>query len=328
MTIECYAQRLLNPFRGVVQIIRYGPAEAVSSDGLNWDIYVSNDELLQGLAPGTRVQTSDIRYGHWSQAAGLRRGPIYPSDDFLRMEAMGAVVYEHLLQMHDRLPFALRDYYELWLLDDGGQPLALLHSVLDEQELALEQKPVWRAGLAAREGFGSAALQRIEGGGEQTAADYLSDYINRSAGTQPSAQWFVRQADGSGLGLRGIGLSEMFVGRRLEAAAFPAFFLAQTGHDAAHAELVADYLAWQAPWLLLLPGLDPAARRHLEVQARQQPFVVEQQCRLYPAVVDAAQIQAARVEAMLRRSQMQQEEGTGAMSTFYIELNPAGGNYT
>lgn len=328
MTIECYAQRLLNPFRGVVQIIRYEAAEAVSSDGLNWDIYVSNDELARDLAPGTRVQTSDIRYGSWSPERGLRRGPLYPSDDFLRMEAMGAIVYEHLLRVHDRLPFPLRDRYEFWLLDTAGQPLALLDSACEEGDLAQECGTLWRAGIAAGESFASEAMRTIQPEGDSAAADYLNSYINRSAGERHSAQWFLREPDGSGMGLHGAELDASLVGRRLDAVDFPEFFIARTGHDAGHTRLIADYLAWQAPWLLLLTNLDPAQRRRLEQQARAQPFVVEQQHRLYPQLADAAVIQAARVEAMLRRSQARQDEAAGTMSTFYIELNPAGGNYT
>jgi hypothetical protein len=49
MPFECNSQRLLNPFRGVVNCIRYRSAEAVSAKGVKWDIYVSNDGLLNGL---------------------------------------------------------------------------------------------------------------------------------------------------------------------------------------------------------------------------------------------------------------------------------------
>lgn len=38
MQIECYAQRLLNPFRGTMQVVKYASAEAVSTDGVHWDI--------------------------------------------------------------------------------------------------------------------------------------------------------------------------------------------------------------------------------------------------------------------------------------------------
>jgi hypothetical protein len=39
------SQRLSNPFRGIVNIVRYKPAEAVTSDGTHRDIYVTNDAL-------------------------------------------------------------------------------------------------------------------------------------------------------------------------------------------------------------------------------------------------------------------------------------------
>jgi hypothetical protein len=89
MPIRCYAQRLLNPFRGVMNVIEYQAAEAVTLDGVQWDIYVRNAELVKDLAQAERVQTSDIRYGSWSAAQGLKRGPIQPSEDFLRMEHQG-----------------------------------------------------------------------------------------------------------------------------------------------------------------------------------------------------------------------------------------------
>jgi len=127
MQIECYAQRLLNPFRGVVHVIRFQSAEAVTTDGVEWDIYVANDALLDGLGrAGRRAQISDIRYGHWSLEKGLKRGPLFPSDDFKRLEEMGAEAYRHLLKVHRDVPFAFRDAFELWLLDRDARPLARL----------------------------------------------------------------------------------------------------------------------------------------------------------------------------------------------------------
>lgn len=105
--VYCFAQRLLNPFRGILQIIAYESAEAVSTDGAHWDIYVRNDELVKDLENRYQVQTSDIRYGNWSADKGLKRGPGYPSEDFKRMEKMGAIVYEHLLRDHQKVPFPL-----------------------------------------------------------------------------------------------------------------------------------------------------------------------------------------------------------------------------
>ncbi|MBT9589691.1 MAG: hypothetical protein IV089_02040 [Thiobacillus sp.] len=316
MQIECYAQRLLNPFRGVVHTIRYQSAEAVTTDGIAWDIYVANDALLEGLGPaGRRAQISDIRYGHWSAEKGLKRGPLFPSEDFKRLENMGAVVYENLLVVHRDVPFAFRDQFELWLLDRHGRPLALLHSVRTDSETDTRPPLDWRAGMAAQERFQSTAIPHMGA----PAGVYLSRYVNSLS--DGVAQWFRRSDDGAGLGLHTLKGGDPLRGRVLEADAFPPLFIATTGMDAPHVQLVHDYHAWQAPWMLLLPGLDPAGRGLLEVCACQQAELVEKHCRLYPAVIDQQALLAARVEAALVRNHPKPARVDETMSMFYIELS-------
>lgn len=319
--VECYAQRLLNPFRGAMHVIRYAAAEAVTTDGLHWDIYVANDQLLEGLDGVCGAQISDLRYGRWSAQEGLKRGPLYPSADFRRMEAMGAVVYEHLRRWHDRVPFPFRDRFELWLLDTDELPLALLHSAVEERELPGSVWPHWRVGLAAHSRFRSAALAQPASG--SNAAERLAAYINGRAGDPPRAQWFRREADGSGTGMQVVGGgSRALTLRRLARDVFPPLCLAIHGHDAAHRQLIADFQAWQAAWLLVLPDLAPELRSQLERCARQQALVVQDQHRLYPEIQDRQAVRAALVEAMLRRAESVcagREEGA---SPFYIELDP------
>jgi hypothetical protein len=314
MEIESYSQRLLNPFRGVQRVIRYGAAEAVTTDGAHWDIYVSNDELLRGLDHGHRVLISEIRFGRWSAGKGLKRGPLYPSEDFRRMERMGATVYAALTELHDQAVFPFRDVFELWLLDAAGAPLALLASVLSPQEMDLDLPLQWRPGYAAEAGFHSAACE--------DAGASLSRYINSLAGAHPAAVWVQRDEDGSGRVLAGINQPSVRSGPGWSASAFPEFFLGTSGHDALHRRLLADFHAWQAPCLLLLPGLSASSRRRLEQQARSQASEVERHFRLYPQCVDPRLIQAARVEAMLQRCRPQPRAREEALSTFYIELEP------
>lgn len=315
MQIECYAQRLLNPFRGVVHTIRYQSAEAVTTDGIEWDIYVANDALLDGLGrAGKRAQISDIRYGHWSAEKGLKRGPLYPSDDFKRLEDMGAVVYEHLLKVHRDVPFAFLDHFELWLLDRNDQPLALLHSVRADSETDTRPPLDWRAGMAAQERFQSSAIAGLT----ESAGVYLTRHVNSLA--SGVVQWFRRSDDGAGLGLHTLRGGEHLRGRVLDAEAFPPLFIATTGMDAAHTRLVHDYHAWQAPWMLLLPHLDTATRSALEASACQQAESIERHYRLYPAVLDRPALQAARVEAALVRSQPRPANQDEVMPMFYIEL--------
>lgn len=315
MQIECYAQRLLNPFRGVVQIIRYASAEAVTSDGIEWDLYVANDALLEGLGrAGRRAQISDIRYGHWSAEKGLKRGPLYPSDDFKRLEEMGAVVYEHLLMVHRDVPFKFRDMFELWLLDRADRPLALLHSVCAASETDTRPPLDWRAGMAAAAQFRSTA---VAASGESAGA-CLTRYVNSlSSGV---AQWFLRADGGAGLGLHALKGREHLRGRVLEAEVFPPLFVAAGEMDAQHAQLLQDYHAWQAPWLLLLPGLDDDARNALEARACEQAEQVEKHCRLYPRMIDRAALQAARVAAALTRGTPQAKPRDEALPLDYLEL--------
>ncbi|MBT8126844.1 MAG: hypothetical protein HKP12_00830 [Gammaproteobacteria bacterium] len=321
--IQCYSQRLLNPFRGVVNIIRYQYAEAVTSNGVHWDIYVSNDSLLDGLVSKGSVQTSDIRYGRWSKHTGLTRGPIYPSDEFFMLEAMGAVVYQHLLKVYDQLPFPFMDTIELWLLDKEKKPLALLNSAVNEADIDAYQLLDWRAGRLSREAFRSESVDVAGHGAAYCAADILIDYINNCADTPPAAQWFKKNQDGSATGIMGHNIDPSLTGRILAAECFHPFFISTLHDDDYYSALVHDFIYWQSPWLLLLDTLNTEERENFENHARKQAMIVDQQYLLYPAVIDQSFIRAARVEAKLRRSQQEKVDQDEVMSTFYIELHPS-----
>ena len=313
MTIEYYSQRLLNPFRGVMNVIRYQSAEAVTTDGVHWEIYVSNDELRKGLDPHAHVQTSDIRYGHWSLQGGLKRGPIFPSADFKRLEDMGAVVYEALLDQHAQLPFPLRDRYELWLLDRAQQPLCLLHSVVLKEDIMLDISLRWRAGNLCAELF------RPPLGEPEHAATILTQHINDLTADPATARWFLRDDNGAAIALDAINLANS-TSTSHTAEQFPRFFIREEHADPALTALIQAFLQWQAPWLLLLQDLAQPVRYELEQHARKQALLVEQHFRLYPNVIDESFLRAARVEAILRKSQPQEEKPDRAMSTWYLEL--------
>lgn len=321
--IQCYSQRLLNPFRGVVNIIRYRSAEAVTSDGIHWDIYVSNDSLLDGLDKNRSVQISDIRYGRWSEGEGLIRGPIYPSDEFYMLEEMGAVVYQHLLKVHQRVPFPFHDSIEFWLLDRVNRPLALLNSAIDETVIDDYQLLDWRAGQLCKQSFKPAGREKTNGGAYGCAADHLIAYINGCATMPPAAQWFARKHDGSATALHGHNIDESLTGRRLGAEDFPEYFISTRHENDYYTRLVHEFLEWQSPWLLLLDTLATDQRRYFEQYARRQALVVDRQYLLYPEIIDESFIRTARVEARMRRAQKQEVDQDEVMSTFYIELHPS-----
>ncbi|MGB5339643.1 MAG: hypothetical protein WBO06_11175 [Gammaproteobacteria bacterium] len=322
MPFHCYSQRLLNPFRGTVNCIRYKSAEAVTADGVKWDIYVSHDGLLKGLPYDRKTQVTDIRYGSWSRKSGLKRGPLYPSDDFKRLEDLGTRAYEHLIEVHDAVPFPFQDSFELWLLDTQARPLVLLDSAVEQAAIDLEQAPAWRPGMESRRSFTSQAAGKLGIDSTQAGAiaDYLAMYINNRGGPAPRAQLFARGADGRGTGLSGIDLPDELCGRVLEAQQFPVLLLDTRHHDAVHMQLVNDFICWLAPWLLLLPSLDTATRQACEEHARIQPLKIAQHYHLYPEILNQAIFDAARVEARLRGTIPEKKTGETIMSTFYLEL--------
>lgn len=324
MTFDCYSQRLLNPFRGSMNCVRYRSADAVSVDGVHWDIYVSNEDLMKDLPDGQRPQINDIRFGNWSPGNGLRRGPRFPSDDFLRMEAMGQTVYEHLLTVHGQAPFPFRDNIELWLLDREQRPLVLLDSTLSLDDMDLDQSLRWTAGLNCRHSFSSATASSlgIDDAMTGAVADYLTAYINALAGAEPAAQAFRRHADGRGEGIAAVNLDSSLSGRTLDGNDFPRALIDADNHDEMHRQLITDFIHWQAPWQLLLPGLDAGQRGAFEQSARVQPLKVASQYRLYPEIIDQSVIDAARVEARLRATLPADKQPEKVMSTFYIELCP------
>ncbi len=321
MPFITYSQRLLNPFRGTMNIIEYKGAEAVTLDGIHWDIYVSNRALVQDLDNNQRVQTSDIRYGSWSKAKGLKRGAIYPSEDFKAMEAEGAQLYQYLLAHHTDIPFAFLDNYELWLLDNDDRPLALIDSSRREKDMDKQPLLDWRAGIQCRNEFRSQAYEKIKGHhkSDMTAGQYLTHYINHIGKRSGRAQWFKRTMDGHGIGLGGHNIRKQLGGRELRDFEFPVFMLNDQPHDTLHSNLINEFIQWQAPWLLLLDTLNDSQRRILEDVSRSRALVVDQLYLLYPEILDISFINSARVEATLRKASAVPDEPEQIMSTEYLE---------
>ena len=182
-------------------------------------IYVSNESLLDESFRGQKTQVSDIRYGNWSAAAGLTRGPIFPSSEIRAMEDLGATVYEHLLTVHEGVPFRFTDTFELWLLDKESRPLVLIDSAPDRDEINLQQPLSWTPGLECRSTFVSSAAKTLKlAATASVVTDYLCAYVNDCAGPDPAAQLFERTSAGPVQGLAGINLDASLLQRQLAAA--------------------------------------------------------------------------------------------------------------
>ena len=135
MPVSCYSQRILNPFRGVMNIISIGGADAVTIDGINWTLYIHDtfDCPTDDPKEFFEIDMPDIRLGDWSKESGLRRSPLIASYHYNQIQAIGNVLLDAVLEHADQCPFPFEDKYELWLLDSNNhEPLALLDSACNE----------------------------------------------------------------------------------------------------------------------------------------------------------------------------------------------------
>ena len=124
--------------------------------------------------------------------------------------------------------------------------------------------------------------------------------VQQAAGSMPRAQWFLRDAEGHGVGLGGLRVATPLRGRQLDTRDFPELLVREGWADETSRSLMREFHNWQAPWLLTLSGLGPSTRERLEAEARRRPLAVFQIRHLLPEVRDRERMRATLVEAMLR----------------------------
>ena len=303
MPVNCYSQRILNPFRGVMNIISTGGADAVTIDGINWTLYIHDNFDCPTDDPEEffEIDMPDIRFGDWNRKSGLKRSPLIASYHYSEIQAIGHALLDVVLKYADLCPYPFADKYELWLLDGKtNEPLALLESVCHETDIFSPNNLTWEAGLRCKQEF----LKEHSLSGVQltSAAEYLNEFINQRAGAQPSAQWFYRDRFSYGKGLTGVNLRPKLTGRELSARLFPKMLVQQQWQDESKACLVEAFIRWLSPYLLVLDFLRDPQREMLELTAREHALLVDKMYPLYPKVINQKAINAARVEAMMRKS--------------------------
>jgi hypothetical protein len=302
MSVTCYSQKILNPFRGVMNIISTGGADAVTIDGINWTLYIHDtfDCPTDDPEEFFEIEMPDIRFGDWNKKSGLQRSPLIASYHYNEIQAIGNVLLEAVQQYADQCPFTFEDKYELWLLDNNNEPLALLDSVCFENEIHMPDNLTWEAGLRCKQEFlkeYSILDEHIN-----TAGDLLNLLINQRAGKKPAAQWFYRDQFKYGKGLNGVNLNYKFVGRELSARLFPKMLIQQQWQDETNKSVIDAFIHWLSPYLLVLDFLRDAQRETLELTAKNHALLVDKMYLLYPKVINQQAINAARVEAMMRKS--------------------------
>jgi hypothetical protein len=301
-----YAIRLLNPFQGVAQIMESEQARAISIDGINWRVQIRS-EIYKTPWSSLAIPAHHDRffvYGVWSQADGLARVPIHPS---LYQDHVEQSVQDLLAQLSraiGQLPFPLQDTVELWLMDATGKfPIALLGSHLPGDEMPTHKPINWYATENADTAFTSEAFaaEQARATIKTQTQDLLQRIIKQRCNRPYQALWIERQTDASGCVLYNHAGKSQRHYAQLDAEAFPLCLFDEHWPDPQARQLVADYLKWQAPLLLMLP-LPLHRRRTLEQQAQQRPLAVHTYHRLYPEVIDQALLNKILVEAVMRKS--------------------------
>lgn len=298
MNLNCYAIRQLSPLSAVLQVVAGGYARAFSANGMLWRIQtVANrpDHTWRSLG-GAPIVEQFFNWGLWSEQKGLHKVSANPILDIGAMATAADELIAKLPGEIAHLPFPLRDRFELWACDTEGNPVALLNSTLNDDDIRQIAVRPWQATATDDQGFVSATLADsgvalCDPGNPRSHADFLEQKVWQRA---PASFWFRRESSGQGFGLdREI---------TLPAAAFPSLGLIEDWDDQLTESVVADYHHWCAPFLLTLPGLDDDRRQKLEQDALERAPLVAELYRLYPKTVDPTVITRARVEARLRRS--------------------------
>jgi hypothetical protein len=278
--IRTYARRVLSPFVGLVQVAEAGKARALSLDGRNWAVQYS----LAGDARARERRPIADPNPNFSLVASIEDGTLkrHAVHPFLEPGAVRAAInalYEAVTTA--RLPFTAADRYEYWLLDQADEgPLALLHSCVDEADMArMPRRALWLAMPAAQ--LEVPAPEAARGAYVPPVNYRLQKLVEERAGARPRAAWFERTG---------------------AADDFPPCLLREDWADTQRQRLCDLYLRRLAPRLLMLQGLARPLRHRLERAARAHPFDVERFYPLYPEVVEKGLLNAARVEAQLRRT--------------------------
>ncbi len=296
-----FAVRRVNPFEGVLQVVETEAARAYSPDGRVWQIQVlaqRPDHTWRSFGDVPPIEQF-FNFGLWDKEAGLHRIPANPIMDIGSMSAAANALVGMLPPLLKQLPFALTDRYECWSTDHRGEPVALL-ATTDAAEAMGDLRPGrWQATRLVDHGFVSASLMTrgipaVGDLGPRQHAEQLERQVRRLG--QHKA-WFHRRSDGSGERVRSTN------GPSVEHAnTMPPLGLKTDWDDPGDQALVNDYLAWQAPRLLMLQDIDDTQRTWLEQHACRQAVELAAVFRLIPRILDRDSIEAARVEAALRHA--------------------------
>lgn len=296
-----YAVRRVNPFEGVLQVVETSDARAYSANGRVWQLQVFAERpdhtwrCLSHIEPIRQF----FNFGLWDPVDGLQKVPANPVMDIGGMTAAANGLADMLRGLLELLPFELIDEYECWATDDEGEPIALLATTEDLTLVSETRVEPWHATRLSDHSFVSDALHAagIPSSGDLGPRQHAAQLERQVRQLGQQKTWFQRLPDGRSRLIAPDGKAGAASERR-----FPSLGLKTDWPDELARLLARDYLDWQAPRLLMLPGLDDGERRELEQAACRRAVELAAVYRLLPKIIDRTAIEAARVEARLRRA--------------------------
>ncbi|HKK07126.1 MAG TPA: hypothetical protein VKA50_14885 [Gammaproteobacteria bacterium] len=280
--VTMYSKRLLSPYVGVIQVAETGRARALSLDGETWAVrYALADE-----EPMSHARLGDGPELNFLPVATIEQGrlqthALHPLLDPGEVRAAIDLLFDAVTSTS--VPFGADDRYEYWLLDSSdGSPLALLESSVYPEAMAKSSpRPAWSAMPAAV--LPVPDPDPPEQIGYLPPVNYrLEQFVAERAGNNPRAAWFERTDTNAG--------------------DFPPCLVREDWEQDEARRLCQLYLNRLAPRLLMMYELPRSVRQRLEQAAREHAFEVERFYPMYPEVVDESALNAARVEARMRRA--------------------------
>jgi hypothetical protein len=285
-------------------VVEVAEGRAFSADGVAWKVELLSREPVRlppwgDMGPAARERRY-FTFGVWQAGAGLRRAPL----NAILGDQSGHPALAELREALEAMPeppFALADHLELWLLDAAaGRPLALLRSLVAEAAPPVPRGAlVWRGFRPDDPGDRPPAhLLPADGRGPALVEGLVAE---AAGGEGRVARWYRRDPEGGGRPVLTVGEAR-HAPEPLPAEAFPPLLLREAWEDAEARARVEAFLAWTAPMLLTLPGLDRERRAWLEARAVARAELLYRYRKLLPEVVDRRRIESALVQAVIQRT--------------------------
>lgn len=268
-TIECYSVRQLSPFVGNIQVVEADYCRALSADGRQWQIQASCEthQQLWKITDDAYLPRRYVLYGSWNKQHGLSSLPLDPMLDVPDLQHINNTLIKTLQNSEISLPFAQRDNYECWLIQQHTSlPLALVASVINQHMIPHIQDKPWQA-MPQQEKLDSLPEQL-------TSSDIaqLESSINQQA---RQFLWFKRLDDGSGISIADASII-------LSADNFPELLINVALLPESIQTIATHFINWQSPRLLSLQWLCKSTRQQLEQAAQHYAVQTSKRLSIYP----------------------------------------------